>query len=190
MTPLVWAGIVTLSAALCFGFVNSVRDAAGWRRNLEDSLIRPTYLENNPSRMKKVPDFTVKDPEGNPVRLSDFASVDTLVVNIWSTSCPVCEDELPSLEEMDKRIGNTTKAALLTITIDEKWADVAHLFPRGTDLRVFFDPEQKVTKDIFGTTRYPETFVLDKERRIRARFDGGRDWHLDELIGFVTSFSD
>jgi peroxiredoxin len=189
MTPVLWAVIITLSAALCFGFARSVNDAMGWRRTMKDSVINPTYLETNPARMKTVPDFTVKDPNGKPVRLSDFASIDTLIVNVWSTSCPVCEDELPSLEEMDRRIGNTTKVALVTITIDEKWDDVAHLFPHGTNLRILFDPKQKVTKEIFSTTKYPETFILDKQRRIRARFDGERDWHSDELIAFVTSLS-
>ena len=91
------------------------------------------------------------------------------------------------MAEMDRRIGNTTKLALLTITADESWSDTAHLFPRGTRLRILFDPEQKVTEGIFGTVRYPETFVLDRQRRIRVRFDGEREWHSKELRDFVTS---
>jgi cytochrome c biogenesis protein CcmG/thiol:disulfide interchange protein DsbE len=186
---LLWAVIAALSALLCFSFVGSISDVIDWRKTIEDSVVQPTYLETDPARMKTVPDFFAADPQGRPVHLSDFSSVNTLVVNIWSTSCPVCEEELPSLTEMDRLIGNTTDVALLTITIDEKWDDVAHLFPLGTNLRILFDPEQKVTKGIFGTTKYPETFILDKQRRIRARFDGKREWHLSEMINFVTSFS-
>ena len=86
---------------------------------------------------------------------------------------------MPSLEEMDKRIGSIGRAALITITTDKGWRDVASIFSSGTDLRVLFDPEEKVTKGIFGTARFPETFVLDKQRRIRVRFVGPRNWPLD-----------
>lgn len=155
---------------------------------MEDSVISPSFLAPNPAQAEIVPDFSLPDRYQNQVSLSDFASVDTLVVNIWFTGCSVCEQELPSLAEMDRRIGDTSKVALLTITTDESWKDTARLFPKGTRLRILFDPEQKVTKGIFGTVRYPETFILDKNRRIRARFDGRREWHAGEMISFITSF--
>jgi peroxiredoxin len=184
------AGIIVLlsTALLGFGFSRAISDSMQWKQTMEDSVVNPTFFETDPTRCKTVPDFVLTDRYHKQVKLSDFAAVDTLLVNIWSTGCPVCEQEIPSLDEMDRRIGNTPKVALLTITTDETWQDVAHLFPRGTNLRIFYDPEQKITKDIFGTTRYPETFVLDKQRRIRARFDGEREWHSEELINFITSF--
>jgi cytochrome c biogenesis protein CcmG, thiol:disulfide interchange protein DsbE len=181
--------IVTATACgLAFGFFRAISDSLKWKESMKESVINPSFSAPNPALAKAIPDFSLPDRYHNPVRLSDFASVDTLVVNIWFTGCTVCEQELPSLVEMDRRLGDTSKVALLTITTDETWEDTARLFPKGTRLRILFDPEQKVTKDIFGTVRYPETFILDKERRIRARFDGRREWHLDEMISFITSF--
>ena len=183
------ASVVVILAAsgLAFGFSRALTDSLAWKRQIEDSVVNPTFLETAPGAEDPISAFTLPDRNGKPVQLSDFDGVDVLVVNIWSTGCPACEKELPSLAEMDRRIGRSKQLQLLTITTDASWEDTAHLFPRGTDLRILFDPEQKVTRGIFGTVRYPETFVLDKNRRIRARFDGEREWHAEEMLAFLTA---
>jgi len=89
---------------------------------------------------------------------------------------------------MDRQLASLGNIALLTIDVDEGWDDVAHYFPGGTDLRVLFDPEGKVSEGIFGTTLFPETFILDKSRRIRARFDGERQWHTREMFDYLDSY--
>jgi hypothetical protein len=89
---------------------------------------------------------------------------------------------------MDRRLESLGRVALVTVTIDESWDDVQHLFPNGTDLRILFDPDAEVTKESFGTSRYPETFILDKQRRVRARFDGERQWHTPEMLRYIASF--
>ncbi len=179
---------VAAAAALSFGFARALADSTRWQRLSERALVNPTLEVRDPSKAKPVAEFGLKDRRGRTVRLSQFEGVDVLLVNIWSTGCPACERELPSLAEMDRRLAGLGRVALVTITIDEGWDDVAHLFPTGTDLRILFDPDEKITKEVFGTTRYPETFILDRRRRIRARFDGERLWHTREMMDFIASF--
>lgn len=152
-------------------------------------MVNPTSVPKMGSDSVPIADFSLKDRHGKAVRLFDFSQADLLIINIWTTSCPVCEAELPSLEEMDRRLRGIGRIALLTMTTNASFDEVAHLFPRGTDLRILFDPEENVTKGIFGTSRFPETFILDKQRRIRARFDGQRAWHSDEMIRYVMRFN-
>jgi len=173
---------------LFWSFAGGVADGMEWHRVSEVALIAPDFEVLDPAKAVKVPDFTLKDRFGNPVRLSQFSEVDLLLVNIWSSGCPVCRDEVPELTEVDRRIGSIGKAALVTIAIEDKWEDVAAYFPAGTDLRVLFDPKNAVGEGIFGTKKYPETFVLDKERRIRARFDGERPWHSKVMLDYLSRF--
>jgi peroxiredoxin len=186
--------IVALGATLVIGaltlwsYAAAVSDGMGWHHRSQLALIAPDYEARSTGEAKQVPDFELADRYGNRVRLSRFAEADLLVINIWSSGCPTCLEEVPALTEMDRQIGKLGKAALITIAVEEKWEDVAHYFPRGTDLRILFDPDDEVARGIFGTEKYPETFVLDRRRRIRARFDGKRPWHSSVMFDYLASF--
>ncbi len=188
MTYLALAVAGLIAVFLFWKFSVAVSDGMGWHKASEIRVIAPDFEAESVAKAKQVPDFVLKDRFGNDVKLSQFGAVDLLLVNIWSSGCPVCREEVPELTEMDRRIGSIGKAALLTIAIDEKFEDVASYFPRGTDLRILFDPDNKVGEGIFGTKKYPETFVLDKQRRIRARFDGKRPWHSDTMMEYLSKF--
>jgi peroxiredoxin len=170
------------------GYAFAVSDGLSRHALAEWQIIAPDFEAVDPAGAKVVPDFTLPDRWGNPVSLRQFAQVDLLLVNIWSSGCRVCIEEAPSLADLDRRIGDLGRAALITIAIDEGWKDVAHHFPQGTDLRVLFDPDDKVGKGIFGTKAYPETFVLDRRRRIVARFDGKRPWHSRLMADYLERF--
>jgi peroxiredoxin len=181
--------VTVVAAALLFWrFAGAVSDGIGWKRNSDWAVVAPNFEARDQGQAKIVPDFELTDRYGNPIKLSQFSSADLILINLWSSGCPACKREIPSLSEMDRRLDNLGRVVLLTITIDEKWEDVSHYFPQGTDLRVLFDPDNKVVKGIFGTEKFPETFILDKSRRIRARFDGERAWHTDVMFNYISSF--
>jgi cytochrome c biogenesis protein CcmG, thiol:disulfide interchange protein DsbE len=188
LKPVVLILILGMTVGLSIGFARAVVESREWRDTIAQAVVSPTYLPTDPKTFKQIPDFELKDRYGRPVRLSQFAQVELIVVNIWATSCPACEAELPLLEELDRRLASIGSAVLITITTNETWSEVAHLFPGGADLRILFDPEERVTNGIFETTRFPETFILDKDRRIRARFDGEREWHTKEMLRFIAAF--
>jgi len=179
---------LVVGALTLWSYAAAVSDGMEWHQQSQMALVAPDFEAADPAEAVQVPDFELPDRFGNPVRLSRFAAADLLLINVWSSGCRTCQEEVPALMEMDRRIGEIGKAALITIAVDEKWEDVAHYFPRGTDLRILFDPEDKVARGIFGTKAYPETFVLDRQRRIRARFDGKRPWHSPVMFEYLASF--
>ena len=42
------------------------------------------------------PDFTLQDTEGRSHRLSDYRGK-TVIINFWTTWCPPCREEIPSM---------------------------------------------------------------------------------------------
>jgi peroxiredoxin len=183
---------IVLSALLGLGvfylYVTGARDGLAWQRGLAMRAISPDFVEKDVARAKTIPDFSLPDRFGRKVSLGQFASVDLLLVNIWSSSCAVCREEVPELTGMDRSLAEIGRVALLTIAVEKSFGDVAHYFPRGTDLRILFDGDDAVAKGVFGTERYPETFVLDKRRRVLARFDGKRPWHSDAMLDYLKAF--
>jgi len=183
-----YALTAAFGAAAFFLYVGGVRDGLAWQRGLAMRAISPDFVAEDIGSARQIPDFRLPDRFGRAVSLSQFGGVDLLLVNIWSSTCAVCREEVPELTEMDRRLASIGKAALLTIAVERKWGDVAHYFPKGTDLRILFDAEDEVAGGLFHTKRYPETFVLDRRRRVIARFDGKRPWHSDAMLEYLKSF--
>lgn len=188
MRAIAIAATALLGAAAFFLYATGVRDGLSWRHGSELRAVSPDFVEKDLARARRIPEFALADRFGRTVALSQFASVELLVVNIWSSACPVCREEVPELTEMDRRLGELGRAALLTIAVEPGWDEVSHYFPSGTDLRILFDRDNAVARGIFGTERYPETFVLDRERRVLARFDGKRPWHSDTMMEYLKKF--
>ncbi|MBN2529992.1 MAG: TlpA family protein disulfide reductase [Deltaproteobacteria bacterium] len=180
-------GVVSAFGVLLVQYFAKVNEGLAHYQAAEFQIVAPDY-EADSTNAKTVADFMLVDSQNRNVKLSQFSSVDVLVVNIWSAGCPVCRQEIPSLTELDRRLSGEEGVALITIAVAESFEEVASYFPRGTNLRILFDKEDKIAGGVFETEKYPETFILDKKRRIRARFDGPRNWHGDTFINYVKSF--
>jgi peroxiredoxin len=137
--------------------------------------LAPAYAGHN----RLAPDFELPDMTGQPVRFSSWWG-QPIVLNFWTQFCEPCKKELPSLAEMAV-LGRQRGFVVITISADEGPEEVRGMLHsllgvEDPPFPVLFDPELEVIQDKFGTTKYPETWLIDRARIIRARFDGERDW--------------
>ena len=110
------------------------------------------------------PDFEIADKSGKKWSLSQLRGKPVLL-NYWATWCAPCVEEMPSLENLAKRVGDDLH--IVTVSVDEEWALIDKFFPKGTDLRVLLDTTKEVPKS-FGTDKYPETFLIDSQGRLQT----------------------
>ncbi len=167
---------IAIAALAVYAFVSMARDSETRRACVPVCAMRPAYAGRN----RMAPDFALPDADGNQVKLSQYRGK-TVVLNFWTTTCPPCLEEMPSLAEFAKVVAKRSDVVVLTVSTDLT-KDVA-LTALHTLLRdpkppfpVLFDPESTVVHDKFGTELFPETWVIDPNGVIRARFDGARDW--------------
>src|SRR6266496_6357477 len=87
------------------------------------------------------PDFTIQDPD-RTVSLNQFHGK-IVVLNFWATWCPPCVEELPSLEQMQKDLGDKG-VVVLGVSVDDS-ADDYHKFLKdhNVDFLTVRDPEQQ-----------------------------------------------
>ena len=127
------------------------------------------------------PDFAVSDLAGRTVRLSALRGK-VVVLNLWTTWCAPCVDEMPSMERLWTSLEGED-FALLAVSQDEDGRRVVEPFVERMKLSfpVFLDPEHEVG-DRYGVWGYPETFIIDRNGRVVEHVVGPRDWATPESV--------
>ena len=130
----------------------------------------------------KAMDFTVRDSD-RTVSLHDYRGK-LVILNFWATWCVPCVEEMPSLVRLQKEMG--PKVTVLAVSIDED-ESAYHRFLRqyNIDLLTVRDPDQKAS-EIYGTTGWPETFIIDASGTIRRKFIGPVNWTSQEIIDYLN----
>lgn len=131
------------------------------------------------------PDFTLPDLEG---RLHSLSSLRGSVVflNLWATWCPPCRTEMPSMEELHRRLKDKG-LVVLAVSEDTDVAAVA-AFARelGLSFPVLLDPDGRLPPR-YGITGYPETFIIDREGNVLKHHVGPADWASPESLRYFTA---
>jgi peroxiredoxin len=128
-------------------------------------------------------DFTVQDSHRS-VRLDQFRG-QVVVLNFWATWCAPCTEELPSLMTMQDHLRDKGVVVLgVSIDVDQ---DAYHRFLKqhGINFLTVRDPDQKVAA-MYGTSVWPETYVIDRQGVLRRKFIGGVDWNTPEVLQFLS----
>ena len=141
------------------------------------------YSGTRPSRVGAAdPDFTVRDSD-RTVTLSELKG-QVVVLNFWATWCPPCVEELPSLMQMQQRM-KTKGVTVLAVSIDvDQGAYRQFLKDHNVNLLSVRDPDQK-SSGLYGTFKYPETYIVDRNGVVRRKFIGAVDWTEPEVIDFL-----
>ncbi len=128
------------------------------------------------------PDFTLKDINGNPVKLSDYKGK-LVFVNFWATWCPPCRAEIPSFVELIEKYGDQG-FTILGISVD-KPADLEKI-PAFMDKMKMNYPvliaSTEVVQAYGGISSIPTTFVINKEGNVLGRIVGSRSREMFESI--------
>jgi cytochrome c biogenesis protein CcmG, thiol:disulfide interchange protein DsbE len=141
------------------------------------------YSGSHPSRIgKAAPDFTVHDSD-HTVTLSQLKG-QVVVLNFWATWCPPCIEELPSLMEMQQRM-KSKGVTVLAVSIDVDGNSYRQfLREHNVNLLSVRDAEQK-SNELYGTSKFPETYIIDRKGVLRRKFIGAVDWTEPEVIDFL-----
>ncbi len=141
------------------------------------------YSGTRPPRIgSNAPDFTVQDAQSK-VTLSQYRG-QVVVLNFWATWCPPCVEEMPSLVEMQRRM-KAKGVTVLAVSVDvDDSAYRQFVKDHNVNLLTVRDPDQK-SSGLYGTFKFPETYVVDRNGVVRRKFIGAVDWTTPEITEFL-----
>lgn len=128
-------------------------------------------------------EFTVQDSD-HQVSLNQFRG-QVVVLNFWATWCSPCNQELPSIMDMQNRLRGRG-VVVLGVSIDVD-GEAYHRFlqQRNVNFVTVRDPEQKVAS-MYGTSMWPESYVIDRQGVLRRKIVGPINWDSPEVMQFLT----
>lgn len=134
-------------------------------------------------------DFSVT-VAGIPEQLSALRGK-VVVLNFWASWCPPCKEETPALNRLQKYIAGRN-ALVLGVSADED-ASAYESFLRTEDVvyPTYRDPATHGTVSPialdYGTSTYPETFIVDRHGKIARKFVGFQQWDSPQMLAYFDS---
>lgn len=130
---------------------------------------------------RPAPDFTVTDGTRS-VRLADYRGK-VVLLNFWATWCAPCIQELPSLQALQQRMPGVV---ILAVSVDED-PDAYHRFlsEHPLSFTTVEDSARRVNA-LYGTSLFPETYVIDRNGTIRRKFISAQNWTNPEIVEYLS----
>ncbi|OIJ18491.1 hypothetical protein BKP45_13060 [Anaerobacillus alkalidiazotrophicus] len=144
-----------------------------------DSVLKRLDLETITSKQQGVykgniaEDFQLLNSVGEKVSLSDFRGK-KVIINFFATWCSPCQEEMPTLVQLDKKIDDEKLVLLgINVTKEERNVDDVRRFLNHFEVKyeVLFDGDGKVMKD-YQLIGIPTTIFIDENGKIVERLNG------------------
>lgn len=168
---------IAAAALAVYSFVSAARDGERRRACTAVCSLRPEYAGYN----RTAPDFELPTLDGGTLKLSSLRGK-VVILNFWTKTCRPCLEEMPSLAEFAEIISRRSDdIVLITVNTDESPDDARNtlssvLEGKKVPFVTAVDSENEIVAGKYGTKLYPETWYIDPQGVIRARFDGPRNW--------------
>ena len=126
------------------------------------------------------PNFTLPDLAGRAHSLEEYRGR-VVVLNYWATWCPPCVDEMPSLEKLHRALSEKG-LTVLAVSVDERFEDIGEFVDSfGLTFTILHDEGMKTSRS-YQTFKYPETYIIDRDGRVKSKVVGERDWVAPSVI--------
>ncbi len=133
----------------------------------------------------KAPDFRIVADNGKEISRSNFGGR-LLVLNFWATWCPPCVEEIPSLDEFQKRFA-ASGVVVLGVSVDKNEQAYRNFLKRSNiSFLTARDPEAGISSE-YGTYQYPETYVIDSTGRVVQKHIGSLPWTDESVIRSIQA---
>jgi thiol-disulfide isomerase/thioredoxin len=150
----------------------------------------PHYRQGEASIAGKTAEDFSLQMNGTPLKLSSYQGK-VVVLNFWASWCPPCVAETPYLNALQRHI-ESGGGLVLGVNVDEDpdayqkfLVQHAVAFPTWRDPTVQ-GTSSKIALD-YGTSVYPETYVIDRHGKIARKIIGEQRWDSPEMLAYFDA---
>ena len=110
-------------------------------------------------------------------------------LDFWASWCAPCIEETPSLNELQRRIASRGGMVLGVSEDDDQQAYDEFLKARQVIFPTFRDTTKQIPAQ-YGTSMYPDTYVIGRDGKLDRKIVGPQDWTSSEMTVYLDSLLD
>ncbi len=137
---------------------------------------------------RPAPPWSLTTLDGKPISLDSLRGK-VVFLNFWASWCPPCREEMPSMEQLARKYqGRDLVMVAISQDTDRAQLDafLKSFMPQGQPvMQIAIDPSAGKISQSYGTKLLPETYIIDRQGRIAARFVNKYDWMRPEVDRFI-----
>lgn len=186
------AVVLLLGVAVLVGLIVMV-EAKGSER-VRHAMVEDIVALGAETADRPAPDWTLTTVRGETLSLSDLRGK-VVFLNFWASWCQPCVEEMPSMERLSRKYEGRD-LVMVAVSQDESFEAIgAFLKKRDEENKPIFPPGEVTMKiplntsgqlsRTYGTERLPETYIINREGQIVARFVNKYDWEREEVDRFI-----
>jgi peroxiredoxin len=135
------------------------------------AIVIPPLLQPNDNT---APLFSLTTYNGTSFSLSDFDG-QVIVLNIMSTSCPVCADQITGLQEVLDTFGNDVVVISVSIGYESDTALESYAQTWGVSWLFAADTGEQNVYGKYAVAFIPTTIIIDQNLQRIVRYVGGTE---------------
>ena len=160
---------------------------APWRESLNEVINRASQW--SPILInwygKELPDFSVRDIDGNIHTISDYRGKNVMIV-LWATWCPPCLREIPHLIALENIINRDNLPVKILAISNEDVRTIKNFAARKKiNYTVVSSPNAALPRPLNSAQSIPTSFFIDPQGKIKLVIQGGA--RLSELKAIVLA---
>ncbi len=134
----------------------------------------------------KPTDFSLHDMNGNLVNFKQLEG-SYLLVNFWATWCKPCVNEIPSLNNLHKKLSEKNNFQVVAINIGQNKSVVEKFLNNipKIDFMILLDENMDLTE--WSVQAIPTTFLVNDKGQVVYSVEGEKQWDSSEFISFIRS---
>lgn len=134
---------------------------------------------------RPAPDFTLDSRSGKPVSLAQYKG-QVVMLNFWASWCGPCKQEMPLLEDIQKKYGKLGFTLIgVNVEPDTKAAN-AVLEKIPVSFPVVYDTDSKVSK-AYQVSGMPSSVFIDRKGQLRQLHRGYKPGDENEYMNQIRA---
>jgi thiol-disulfide isomerase/thioredoxin len=186
---------VLLRVAIFFALIPLIFAFWEWGgAELVTNAIRPPAAVEAVRVGKPAPDFSWPPEDVWKQRPFRFAELKgrPVILHFWATWCGPCLLELPDLIQLADKL-QPEGYQFVAVAVDESWSvlekfflQYPHLAPLREKMILLLDSQSEIA-NTFGSSKFPETLLINSELLIDNKFIGAQPWLDSGMLPYLEN---